>query len=308
MNNAKRPETWEDIFGQPAAIARLRQMLARDRLPHALLFAGPSGIGKRIVAEVFAAQILRTEPTLLESHPDFFSVVPDGAQIRIGQIREIQRLVGLAPVRGQHRVCLLEPADCMEPPAANSLLKILEEPPEGLVFILITAFPHSLLSTLRSRSAMIRFVLPAKGVLPEDGARQETEKADRDQALGFLRNIGRSDLEWLWPTVAGMEELENSRILDIIKQWIRVLRDVGVLLAGCTDVEAFSAGQWSELRSLTEKWTIPEIAHAIQLAEDTRRQLQRNANSRLMLESLLIKSADLYWGGNVNADHRRSPV
>ena len=307
MSDAKRPAVWKEIMGQPEAVARLRRMLEQDRLPHALLFAGPSGIGKRIVAEVFAAQLLQTDTAGLEAHPDYFSVTPDGAQIKIGQIREMQRVAGLAPVRGHYRICVLEPADCMEPPAANSLLKILEEPPAGLIFILITAFPHSLLSTLRSRSAMIRFVRPAAGVLPEEGSEREMRLADRNQAIEFLRNIGRSDLEWLWPVVTGMEEMENSRILDIIKQWIRVLRDVGVLLAG-GKVETLGAGPWEELRPLAGQWTIPKIARAIQLAEETRRQLQRNANSRLMLESLLIRSADLYWGGNVNADHRGSPV
>lgn len=306
MSNAKRPAVWEEILGHPAAVKRLRRMLQTDRLPHALLFAGPSGIGKRIVAEVFAAEILQTETSLLEAHPDFFTVSPDGAQIRIGQIREIQRLVGLAPVRGVHRICIIEPADRMEPPAANSLLKILEEPPEGLVFILITAFPHALLSTLRSRSAMVRFLQPAPGVLARETL--STESADRDLAVEFLRNVERSDLEWLWPTLAGMDEMENIRILDIIKQWILVLRDVGVLLTGCASVEAFNEDRREELRSLTGKWDMPGIIASIRLAEDTRRHLQRNANSRLMLESLLIRSADLYWGGNVNADHRGSPV
>jgi DNA polymerase-3 subunit delta' len=281
-------------------------MLELDRLPHALLFSGPSGIGKRIAAEVFAAQVLQTEPSLLEAHPDFFSVTCDGAQIRIAQIRELQRLAGFVPVRGKHRICLIDPADCMEPPAANSLLKILEEPPEGLIFILITAFPHALLTTLRSRAAMVRFVRPAPGVWQAE--EPETAAADRKQAVDFLRNMERPDLEWLWPTLSGMEEMENSRILDIIKQWIWVLRDLGVLLTGYTETGAIDADRQEELRSMTGQWDIPRIAAAISLAEDTRRHLQRNANSRLMLESLLIRSADLYWGGNVNADYRRSPV
>ncbi len=306
MSEIKRPASWAEIVGHQASVARLRRMLEMDRIPHALLFSGPSGIGKRIVAEVFAAQVLQTEPALLGAHPDFFSVTPDGSLIRIGQIREIQRLTGLAPVRGRYRICMMEPADCMEPPAANSLLKVLEEPPEGLVFILITAFPHSLLSTLRSRAAMIRFVYPTGELLP--GLDLEQEAADRNQAIEFLRNIARPDLEWLWPTLSGLDEMENSRILDIIKQWIQVLRDVGVLLSGCTQEASYYEERFEEVRSLTGKWDIPRIVSAIKLAEDTRRHLRRNANSRLMLESLLIRSADLYRGGNVNADHRRGPV
>jgi DNA polymerase-3 subunit delta' len=306
MNSAKRPTTWEEILGHAAVIDRLRRMLELDRLPHALLFAGPPGIGKRIVAEVFAARLLQTAAELLPAHPDFLAVAPDGNQIRIAQIREIQRVSALAPVRGRYRVCLLEPAEAMEAPAANSLLKILEEPPDGLIFILITAFPHSLLSTLRSRAAMVRFVQPAAGLLPVEDA--ETSAADREWAMTFLRNLQQPALEWLWPVMAAMEDLDNARILAVIKQWICVLRDIGVILTGCGELAAFNPDNRSELAALTGRWTLPKVAAAISLAEETRRHLQRNANSRLMLEALLIRSADLYGGGNEYADHRGGSV
>ena len=121
--------------------------------------------------------------------------------------------------------------------------------------------------------------------------------ADQSRAIAFLRSVETPGLEWLWPAVAELEDAETSRILEIIKQWIRVLRDVGVLLSGCGELAAFNPEHREELIALTGQWTLQKIAAAIQLAEQTRRHLQRNANSRLMLESLLIRSADLYWGG-----------
>ncbi|NMC33586.1 MAG: hypothetical protein GYA36_14175 [Veillonellaceae bacterium] len=306
MNSTKRPTTWEEILGHAAVIGRLRRMLELDRLPHALLFAGPSGIGKRIVAEVFTARLLQTAAELLPAHPDFLAVTPDGNQIRIAQVREIQRVSALAPVRGRYRVCLLEPAEAMEAPAANSLLKILEEPPDGLIFILITASPYSLLSTLRSRAAMVRFVQPMPGLLPAEDA--ETAAADREWAMAVLGNLQKPELEWLWPVMTEMEDLDNARILAVIKQWICVLRDIGVILTGCGELAAFNPDNRGELAALTGRWTLPKVAAAISLAEETRRHLQRNANSRLMLEALLIRSADLYGGGNEYADHRGGPV
>lgn len=305
MNETRISASWEEISGQPAAAARLKRMLETDRVPHALLFAGPPRTGKTRLAEFFAAQILRTDSSGLEGHPDYFNIGPDGAQIRIGQIRELQRLAGLAPMQGRCRVCLLAPADCMEAPAANSLLKILEEPPEGMVFILITAQPHSLLPTLRSRTAMIR-CLPEAGPLSDE--EREQEAGDRNRAMELLRNIGRPDLEWIWPVVSEIEGLENIRILDIIKQWIRLLRDVGVVLAGSQGVLAFNEDRRAEIVSMTGRWDFPRILSAIGVAEETGKHLQRNANSRLMLESLLIRTADLYWGGNVYADHSGGSV
>ena len=301
--DAQRPVSWNQVIGHQAAIARIRCMVERDKLPHALLFSGPGNIGKRLVAEIMAAQLLGTEPALLEGHPDYCLIGPEGAQIRIGQVREIQRIAGMAPVRGAFRICLMDPADSMDPPAANCLLKILEEPPAGMIFVLITAFPHALLSTIRSRAANIRFYPPPELIMPDQG-----EQADRQQAFEFLQNIAKPGLEWLWPAVAALDGMESARILDIIKQWIVLLRDVAVVKTGGTGAGSVGGIAASALITLGNGWETSRLIAAIQLAETTRRQLQRNANARLMLESLLIRSADLYWGGKENADHRRSPV
>ena len=173
--------------------------------------------------------------------------------IRIGQIREIQRQVGLAASAGNNRVCLVEQAECMEAPAANSLLKILEEPPPGLVFILITAFPHSLISTLRSRSTLIRFspltteqvaqVLQQQG-MPRPAAALAANLGGgsceaalamsdavnlrmRNQAMDMLRNLPCRDQEWLWPALTLLDDAETEQVRDLVRHWIILLRDLG---------------------------------------------------------------------------------
>ena len=297
-NDLSRPTCWDEVIGHQAAISRIRRMIEQDKLPHALLFSGPEGIGKRLVAEILAAQLLATQPESLPEHPDYCLLSPDGAQIRIAQVREIQRIAGMASVRGGFRVCLIEPADCMDPPAANCLLKILEEPPPGLVFILVTAFPHALLSTILSRAANIRFYPSPVLNLPV-----ATDPTQRQFALEILQNMDKPGLEWLWPVVAKFDGMESAQILDIIKQWIVLLRDVAVHKSGFA-----GRAKDLELTALAGGWNMAGLIEAIQLAEATRRQLQRNANARLMLESMFIRSADLYWGGKENADHRRSPV
>ena len=103
--------------------------------------------------------------------------------------------------------------------------------------------------------------------------------------------------------VAKFDGMESAQILDIIKQWIVLLRDVAVHKSGFA-----GRAKDLELTALAVGWNMAGLIAAIQLAEATRRQLQRNANARLMLESMFIRSADLYWGGKENADHRRSPV
>lgn len=334
MNQENRPAAWADIVGHEREIERIRHMLERGRLPHALLLAGPSGIGKTSVAEMLAAELLLVQPSQLPAHPDYMDVRPEGTQIRIGQIREVQRQAGMASSKGGYRICLLEQAECMEAPAANSLLKILEEPPAGLVFMMITAFPHSLLTTLRSRSTLIRFsplttdqvaqVLRRQG-MPEDAAllasrlgrgscgaalemSNPAKLSVRNQAMDMLQNLMRRNQEWLWPALAWLEQAEAEQVLDLIRHWIVLLRDLGLQQMHGQAAHAVNEDLCSELAQMAQSWDILRIDRAIKLAEETRRNLLRNANARLMLEALLIRSSDLYWGGKNHADHSGSPV
>lgn len=334
MKQDKAPANWEDIVGHGSEIARIRRMLKQGRIPHALLFAGPDGVGKTRVATLLAAELLRTNPEHLASHPDFFAISPEGQSIRIAQIRELQRQAGLAASQGGYRVCLLEQAECMEAPAANSLLKILEEPPTGLVFILITAFPHSLLTTLRSRSTLIRFS-PLSVAQVERVLRHLDLSADavglaarlgrgscgsalamsdpvnlhwRDQAMDMLRSLSRPNQEWLWPALAALEDADNRQILELVRHWIVLLRDLALQQRCGPDVDLYNKDLANELAQMADAWDIRRIDAAIKIAEEARRNLQRNANARLMLEAMLIRSADLYWGGKNHADHRGRPV
>lgn len=295
--------SWQDFQGNRLAIDRIRRMLSTGRLPHALLFAGPAGVGKTMAAELMAAELLQTSKDKLAEHPDFIRVEPEGSRILIGQIRELQRVIALAPLQSENRFCLIEPADSMEAPAANCLLKILEEPPAGVVFGLITAFPHSLLSTIRSRTAEVRFVYD-----PELQKTREWTKENNQPVLQWLQALPDKGLEWVWPATAALEGLENTRILDIIRHWIYLLRDLAMITLQRADSSMLNGDCRKELVELASGWEPSAIAEAICLAEASRRQLQRNANSRLVLEALLIRTADLYWGGKKNADHCGSPV
>lgn len=334
MSPEYRPTKWSELVGHSREVRRIRRMLETGQLPQALLFAGPDGVGKSSVAELLAAELLQTTPERLVAHPDFVRVEPEGLLIRIGQIREIQRQAGLAASQGSFRVCLLQAAECMEAPAANSLLKILEEPPAGLVFILLTAFPHSLLSTLRSRATLIRFsplgaqqvaqVLERQGLAAEAAAlaaslgrgscgaalamSDQANLRIRNQAMDMLRNLPRRNLEWLWPCLEPLEAADTGQVLELVRHWIILLRDLGLQQLNCQAAAAFNRDLREELRQLSQTWDFERISAAIKLAEETRRSLQRNANPRLMLEALLIRSADLYGGGSSHADHCGGPV
>lgn len=135
-----------------------------------LLFAGPSGVGKKLAAHCVAQALLCERPARegacgncgsclrveAGTHEGFRLVAPEGTQIKADQAREIVEFLQLQGW-GRSRVILFEDAHLLNPQAANSLLKLLEEPPAGTVFILLAPSPSALLPTLRSRSRAMLF-------------------------------------------------------------------------------------------------------------------------------------------------------
>jgi DNA polymerase-3 subunit delta' len=149
-----------------------------DQLPHALLLAGPVGVGKLAFAKQFAHALLCEMPQAdhtacgrcraciqiaADTHPDFALITPeeDSKAIKVDQIRQLIETISLASHHGGHRVTLVFPAEAMNTAAANSLLKTLEEPPAQNVMLLISHQPAVLPATIRSRCQRLDMPLPA---------------------------------------------------------------------------------------------------------------------------------------------------
>ncbi len=230
-----------EMLGQEKARRFLGQVLAGERIPHAYLFAGPAGVGKFTAARALGAALNCLRPEGSDScgrclvcrqmdsgnFPDFLFIEPEGQNIKIGQIREMNRRLGFAPVAGRYRLSVLRQAETMTGEAANAFLKTLEEPPPGNVFVLSAAESRELFPTILSRCQKITFQpLPRETIAKALVERGEADSAGADilarhseGSLGrALELCGRGFLElrlqWLEEAMA-LAVLPEGRLLDL---------------------------------------------------------------------------------------------
>ena len=163
--------TFENYEGQSSHIAHLRKDFTLHRQAHAYLFTGPRGTGKKSVAMLLAQTALckagdppcgvcgPCKRVLAGSHPDVHMLEPEHGKrdISVGVMRDMLEQVEIRSFEGGLKFFIIPEADRMNPQAQNALLKTLEEPPEGVVFILVTDKPSTLLPTVVSRCRMVRF-------------------------------------------------------------------------------------------------------------------------------------------------------
>lgn len=161
---------WSDFLGNAPVRDLMRRSLVEGRLPSSLLFVGIAGVGKATLAHFLskAANCQHFEDDFCDdcgscrkieqrSHPDVRSYAPDGAFIKIDQMRDLIREVFFKPFEGRRRVFVIDQTHRLRLEAANAILKTLEEPPETALLILVTDSPNDLPGTLRSRCQRIQF-------------------------------------------------------------------------------------------------------------------------------------------------------
>jgi DNA polymerase-3 subunit delta' len=160
------------VAGHDHLKPRLAQAALRGSLPPSLIFAGPSGVGKRMTAVALAQLVNCLAPNAEDAcgecasctriarrvHADVLLIEPgESGSIKIEQIRDAVERSGYRPFEGRRRVVIIDEADRIVANAQDALLKTLEEPPNGTTFVLVTSMPETLLPTIRSRCQRLRF-------------------------------------------------------------------------------------------------------------------------------------------------------
>jgi DNA polymerase III subunit delta' len=330
------------IIGHAPAMEALERALSSDRPAHAWLFSGPEGVGKRTAAIEFAAALNCTggsrpcgecracRDTLGLKHADVEIVAPGGLcdepdhrehtesrDLRICQIRRLERVLSLSPYAGGRRIAIVDAADTLRTEAANAFLKTLEEPPDGSVIILLVERDERLPETVASRCQRVVFRPVERAVIVQaliaKGAEQQRANAiaaaaagrlgwalaafddagvlaEREQVLDEAMRVahaGRYE-RFSWAVDAA------NRAGDVRERYIRTLqvwegwwRDVLLYSSGATE-GALNSDRSEALAREGKMYGTADVANFLASLIKTREYLHENVDPQLALENLTL--------------------
>lgn len=203
------------VAEQEEAKTLLRAALA-EGVTHAYLFHGPSGVGKRRTALLFAAELLGDLRRVEQgSHPDLFVLEPVGDQIRIDEVRALRRDLHMRPYEASKRVYLIFSAETMNREAADALLKDLEEPPPYVVFVLIADELGPIAATIRSRCQPVSFHRLSEHAIHEEIVRRGGARGEEE--LRTLARIAAGRLDRLERLLEPAASARRERLLTVAR-------------------------------------------------------------------------------------------
>ena len=331
-----------NVIGHDKAIEALDRALTSDRLPHAWLFTGPEGVGKLTAALDFAAALNCTSgerpcgdcqacrATRSGNHPDIEIMAPggicdepehrdhsDSRDLRICQVRRLEKLLSLSPYAGGRRVAIVDSADTLHAEAANAFLKTLEEPPTGSVIILLAEREERLPDTVLSRCQKLPFrpvdretileTLIDRGADPDEAVAITAASRGRigwalqalddpslldertemlDEAVR-LAHAGRFE-RFAWAKQAeGRAQGLRERYLRELTVWENWWRDVLLFGSGASE-GAENSDRESQLRDEGRLYAASDIVAFLRTLGQTREYLYANVDPQLALENLIL--------------------
>lgn len=313
-----------NFIGNSRVIQQLGGLIDSKRFPHALIIEGEQGLGKRTLArQLAAAMVCRSEdkPCMKCSqchkateniHPDIFEYSASGGanSFHVDVVRNVINDAFLQPNEAEHKVYILGNADCMSVSAQNALLKVLEEPPSYVVFILTAVSKSSLLETVLSRSVVVTL----EGVPLNDGVKYITEHfdgvtaEDAHKALEAMGcNIGKAadalqdgktgeitgicneicralvnDNEYALLTACSFFQKDRQSIIFSMDFLKNIFRDALV----CRGSNGTVSGQLETISILKNKLTRQKLIDLIAICDKLKEMALMNCNNSLLITKI----------------------
>tara|TARA_B100001057_G_scaffold170660_1_gene171464 strand:- start:2403 stop:4079 length:1677 start_codon:yes stop_codon:yes gene_type:complete len=154
-----RPKTFDTVIGQNHVTSTLKNSITENKIPSAILFCGPRGVGKTSCARIYAKEINKSSIENIDSHDLSFNIFElDAASNRgIEEMKNLIDKVRIPPQIGKYKVYIIDEVHMLTPQAMNAFLKTLEEPPKHIVFVLATTEKNKILPTILSRCQIYDF-------------------------------------------------------------------------------------------------------------------------------------------------------
>jgi len=322
---------FDSIIGHSRLKEQFARLIDEDRIPHAMIFAGPAGIGKTLMAIAVASALVgrRVFPDLASREgeavagdkDDAFYLAPMGAMLKVDQFRQLQGELALQGETGRRRVCIIDHVETMNTEFANRMLKILEEPPSGVCFILITDQPDLLLPTIISRCARFTFDPVGDDEMRQGLRRLRGDGRNWDEAILWGGGIVRTVLSYLdgqgtdkahfaldfltttakhacpyakWLALsAALTDRETTEILG----WISLfLRDMAVLRSGAGRDYIRLKGYIHEMTELLPYWTDDAVFGLSRVLDEGLEAVSRHVNVRLVWDYVCLQAIRLRGG------------
>lgn len=329
------------VIGQDRAVSFLRQSLAKGVVAHAYLFVGPPRVGKMTLAlalaqalncqaeEVPCGRCSQCQRIGSSNHADVQIIgldYPDddekGARnrtkISVGQVKHMQHTASLAPYEGKCRMFIFEGAERLSIGAANRLLKTLEEPPQRVVFVLLTTDERLLPPTVVSRCQRLKLhplargqvaaaLTDRQGIDPEKAAllarlsrghigwavaaaSDEKLFQQRRERLEGLVDIITGDYEMRFgyaARLAGRFAQKREEVWEVLDLWLDFWRDLLLYKLGLKE-DITNIDIENSLADRADDFDLAEIRNFIDSIVEAKRQLGLNANPRLVLEVMML--------------------